>query len=227
MKDRLHNKHVIVKRERKHYNVEVYRKIIADLDWGDFFETQQIDILNNMFEEFFLSVLNDIAPVKISQRRKNFISWVSDTVKEEMRLRDRLRDKARSSQSREDWTKYKVSRNKCVKLLRESKKHFYQNLYNKIEQETDTKSLYSLSNELINRTDRSSPQQFVVNGTLLRKPSEMANMQMDYYVKKVMDILKNISGNDRNPHRFLDHALQSWEGRNRVPVFEFREVSLI
>ena len=78
----------------------------------------------------------------------------------------------------------------------------------------DSKSLYSLTNELLDTRSGSSPQQYLVEGRLIRKPVDMANHQMSYYVKNTKKRIEGIPISSRNPHRFLDKALESWEERN-------------
>ena len=54
----------------------------------------------------------------------------------------------------------------------------------------------------------------------------MANAQLNCYEKKVKTLMSKIPQSARNPHRFLDAALDSWEEKNEYPIFNFRKVSL-
>ena len=54
----------------------------------------------------------------------------------------------------------------------------------------------------------------------------MANVMMDFYIKKVRNVVGRITESCRNPRRFLDRALESWEGRNTFQKFKFREITL-
>ena len=152
---------------------------------------------------------------------------VNSEVKEEMKIRDRNREVARYSQRMDDWQKYRRSRNTCVKLLEKSKNELYKKLYSKIDSEQDTKNLYRLTHEIIGKKATNTPQQLVVQGSLLRKPVEIANALADYYDSKVKLITQKLPELTRNPHRFLDAALESWEGKSALPTFLFKELSLI
>ena len=90
----------------------------------------------------------------------------------------------------------------------------------------DTKNMYNLTNELLDRKNANSPQQLVLAGRLIRKPIEIANALIEYYDTKVRKILEKIPTSLRNPHRFLDNALESWTERGSFPQFEFKSVTL-
>ena len=139
-----------------------------------------------------------------------------------MKVRDRNREVARYSQRMEDWQKYRKSRNSCVKTLEKSKNEFYKKLYRKIDSEMDSKNLYRLTHEIMGKKSTNTPQQLVVQGSLLRKPVEIANALADYYEMKVKQITQKLPVLTRNPHRFLDAAMESWEGKSALPTFSFR-----
>ena len=49
----------------------------------------------------------------------------------------------------------------------------------------------------------------------------MANEQLTYYENKVKKLMDKIPCSQRNPHRFLDSALDTWEHKDKHPVFVF------
>ena len=111
---------------------EQYSERIGNLNWDGFFKSQDIDVINDMFETKINSVLNDMAPIRVTQRRKNVRKWVSQECKEEMKMRDQLRQVARQTRRDEDWEQYRIARNKCLKLLNKSKNDFYNEMVEKI-----------------------------------------------------------------------------------------------
>ena len=72
-----------------------------------------------------------------------------------------------------------------------------------------------------------SPQFFLKDGLPVRSPKLMANLQMQYYVTKIANIVKRIPQSGRNPHRVLDKAITDWDDSDNVPVFNFRYVMLV
>ena len=225
-KDREPDRHEIVTRDRKGLNLTEYTARIANIDWGDFLEIQDIDKLNSIFEEKLLSVLDELAPIKVHQKKKLFRNWISDEVKEQMKNRDNLRQTAKMTGNQDDWNKYKSQRNKCVKLLSNVKTDYYRKLYDKIATEKDARNLYNLTYELMNKKSGNSPQTYISEGKVIRKPKMMANLQMCHYDNKVRNLIRKIQDSNRNPHRFLDRALGTWLNRASVPEFKFREITI-
>ena len=222
------DRHDIIKRERKGMDPIQYKNEIAKIDWTDLYAATDIDIINSIFEEKVLGVLDMMAPVKAFQMRSKFRSWISEDVRNEMLERDRLREVARVSKNDADWSAYRVARNKCVKSLVRSKVDHYKDIYTSIEKEHDMKRLYRLTGELSGKVSCNTPQQLVDNdGILTRKPVEMANLLIKFYEDKIIKLMRKIKISARNPHRFLDAALQKWDGRENVPTFQFGPISLI
>ena len=99
-------------------------------------------------------------------------------------------------------------------------------MYVKLKDEKNIKGLYKTTNMLCNKKDILSPQQYVVAGKLYRKASEMANLQLEHYIEKVKAIREKIPISLRNPHRYLDYALEKWRLRDMRETFHFKEITL-
>ena len=140
-------------------------------------------------------------------------------MKSQLMARDNLRVAVRLSGSPAMWGLFKSARNKCVKMLINCKKDYYQKIFSNLEQEKDSKNIYRMTNELLDSRSGSTPQSFFINGKLIRKPIDMANAQMSYYKEKIQDLISNIPVSLRNPHRFLDAALDSWEQKDEHQFF--------
>ena len=72
------------------------------------------------------------------------------------------------------------------------------------------------------------PSTFLKNGTLIKKPIELATIQLEYFsekIDKLMNRLANQPQTLRNPLEYLELALQRWENKQKVPKFKFREVT--
>ena len=171
-----------------------------------------------MFVEKVSKVLDEVAPIKIVQRRKHFKNWMNEEVKVEIKKDDSLREKARVSKQVEDWAQYRTARNCCVKLLCQAKSDVFKIYTYSYNRKKTSKNMFRLTNEVLERKTGNSPQQIVQAGKLLRKPIDITNALIDFYNTKVKS--------SRNPHRFLDQALNSWTGRNSVSLFTFRDISL-
>ena len=62
---------------------------------------------------------------------------------------------------------------------------------------------------------------------MVKKPQEMANLQTNFYEEKMRKLMEKIPVSGRNPLRYLDRVMGSWEGKGSFPTFNFREISLL
>ena len=75
------------------------------------------------------------------------------------------------------------------------------------------------------------PRCFLSNGQAIRKPKQLADLQIKYYYNKMETLVRKlrleITGNLRDPIDRLDRAIRKWDGRGQVPEFNFRKVSTL
>ena len=125
----------------KIFHVKHKPKIIQYRDFNHFDNTsfrayllQELSLKNVLpgeFEKFkYISskVLNIHAPIKEKHVRCNQSPFTSKQLRKAIMTRTRLLNKCRKYNSAENLFAYKRQRNLCVKLLRKSKKDFYNNL---------------------------------------------------------------------------------------------------
>ena len=213
-KDRCEDRHDIVKRVRKDLDVNKYKSDIGGIDWTSLLQSEDIDEINAIFVEKVSEVLDKVVPIKKLQKRKNQKNWVTTELKEEMELRDQLRQRAVVTGDQDDWKKFRKARNNCSKNVTKVKNEHFRKLYEKIETEGDMKKLYSLTGELLDIRTGNLPQRFLVDGRLVSKPSEMADIQLDYYnnkLKKLQDSLPQTKG---DPLRILKESMENWEEKD-------------
>ena len=96
-------------RDRRKYSPEELKRRLRLTDWSTVFDTQNVDIANTEFEDKFVEIMNELAPMGKTQPRKKRSDWISPETKDLMRRRDRTRELAVRSSQREDWTEYRNS----------------------------------------------------------------------------------------------------------------------
>ena len=213
MKGKVEDRHDTIARDRSNWDAAEYNRQVGMIDWSPLLRSEDLDFANNYLEQKLLQILDMMAPTKSYQSRKNPTNWLDKETIELMRLRDVQRQKAKSSDSQDDWTEFKRQRNRYVKEVKNAKTNHFCKLYEKLRNESDVKGIYRLTNELSHKKAGTGPQEFHSNGRIIRKPVDMANHQLDYYIQKVKTIMRKIPQSDRNPHRYLDHALENWSQR--------------
>ena len=70
------------------------------------------------------------------------------------------------------------------------------------------------------------PMKFLVEGKLYQKTEDLANLQMDFFIKKLIKIQSSLVASGRDPLRLLKNAFKNWKPKNVIPVFETRPISL-
>ena len=115
---------VIQYRNHKPFNEQLFR---IELDK----ELAKIDLNNAELAEFhneFLSVLNKHAPIKYKYIRANNSSYMTKSLRKEIMLRSRLRNKFLKTKTEESKQLYNKQQNLCVTLLRKAKSNYFAEL---------------------------------------------------------------------------------------------------
>ena len=77
------------------------------------------------FSKIFFSVLNNHAPLKIFQNRKNYAQYLSPSLKQEMQLRNKLKQQSIYSSDPGKLHEYKILRNRIKSKLKNEKTAYY------------------------------------------------------------------------------------------------------
>ena len=130
--------HMTQKWMRKFFNLNSYKEIMEKIDWTELFQTENVNLANSIFEEKFLEILEQEAPMKNFQHRKNYKSWIGQDTKLLIEERNLAKEEARITKNRQKWETYKILRNKCTKKVVQDKQLFFRKLYESCESENDT-----------------------------------------------------------------------------------------
>ena len=65
---------------------------------------------------------------------------------------------------------------------KKSENKYFEKIYDNIKKESDVKGLYKLTNQLCQKKTGTTPQMFMRDGKILRKPADMGNCQLDFYI---------------------------------------------
>ena len=103
-------------------NAERYREKIGKMKWGNYYENENINELNEILVNNICSALDEEAPMKIVQKRKNHASWMDARLKQLKQERDERREKARETREENDWKDYRKTRNMYNKEITKTKK---------------------------------------------------------------------------------------------------------
>ena len=69
------------------------------------------------------------------------------------------------------------------------------------------------------------PLSFLSEGILVKRPVDIANLQITYFVDKIKGLVDNLPRTNTNPLGWLQKAMERWDERGKFPKFKFKEIS--
>ena len=120
-----------MKRSYKHFDAGVFLQDIFDSGLNaKVTETDNIDDAARLFQNIFSEVLDRHAPVKIFQTRKNYVPYLSDDMKRQLKERDVLKEEATKTGDIVLMEEYRKKRNLIKgKLAHEKTKYYTEKLH--------------------------------------------------------------------------------------------------
>ena len=108
------------------------------------------------FINLFLNVVKECIPTKTITIRKNDKPWFNNSLRKDIRLRDRLRKRVLKTGNVNDNEKYKRQRNKVNNMKKGAKEIFEKNLDNIILENSSPKTYWKIMKMLIKSSKGSS-----------------------------------------------------------------------
>ena len=138
-------------------------------------------------------------------KNKPSVPWLTNTVKQQIRERDRLKLFAVKNKSESHWKAYKLSRNRVTDALRKAKASYYKVQFEKVKH--DPKAAWKTVNQILNRKQMCQEINAVKtqNGEI-SDPTELAECFNDYFINVGPDIAKIIDKSDRNFMGYITKA---------------------
>ena len=181
---------------RRSYKTFVESDYLADLratNWTDVLATEDLDIAVDILTRKINFVLDQHAPWKVFQLRKNFCPWVTEETKELMKERDSWKDKAKklatlnpgpvTAEQRQAWLEYKKLRNKINNLKGSEEKEFKKS---KIEENIgDSAKVWKLTKSFIDWKTIGAPTQLEENGSLVTSARKISQIMNSFFIDKV------------------------------------------
>ena len=199
------------KRSYKKFNTEKFLTEISSIDWIDVYLSRDLDQAVEAFVSKFREVLNNNAEWIIFQERKSHAPWITEDTLNLMKMRDSSKKEAvqlarQGRDSTEAWEKFKKLRNKVNNRTKYEERNFKAS---QIENSLDSMSkVWKLSKQYMNWNSSSGPpQQLCVEGCIVTKAAQIANVMNDFFIKKVRVIQDSIS-----------HAVNNFDECKRIMV---------
>ena len=158
-----HSKEIVEKPEvvkKRSYKNFTEANFIREVKYTDFEPVMEETDENEAAKKFcsiFRSILDNHAPIKVFQTRKNYAPWVSTETKSLIEERDKLKEESTQSDDPEVLKRYKILRNKIKsRLENHEKKEYYKNKFS--EANTDSGKSWKTAYQFLDKTQVLSPK---------------------------------------------------------------------
>ena len=116
----------IVTRSFRNYKANQFANDIAHIPWDTMnLIDKSVDNRLDAFNNLLLACLDDHAPVKTVKIRHKPNPFITEDVRDLMKVRDHLHKRARRTGTREDWEAFKELRNRVKFVLRKAEREHY------------------------------------------------------------------------------------------------------
>ena len=102
---------LIKKRSYKYFDRENFLLEVRNTDFSKVINSLDVDEASNIFAKLFRRILENHAPIKVFQTRKNYAPWLSDSTKEEIKMHNILRLESMANSNPDILKQYKTMRN--------------------------------------------------------------------------------------------------------------------
>ena len=184
---------------------------------------------DNGLERFCITAidtLNKIAAIKKKYARGNQMPFMTKELSKEIMLRSRLRNKFLIDKTDGNHFLYTQQRNKCVALLRKTKKTYYENLDEK--NVTDTKKFWkTVKPYFSDKSVKCDKINLNENGELLKNESETTEVFNNFFSNIVKNLkipeYKNLNTNTENAKDPVFRAILKY--KNHPSIIAIKEKS--
>ena len=125
----------ITKRSFKTFKEEDFLRDLRNVTWFDLFMTEDTDTAAVLLTTKIKEVLDDHAPVKTYQVRKNYAPWLTEYTKALMKERDDAQKVSANSKNPDDYRLFKHLRNDVTKHLRKEKREYERKRFENAEKD--------------------------------------------------------------------------------------------
>jgi hypothetical protein len=162
-------------------------------------------------------VLDEMAPVKTVQIRRNYVKYRSEKTENLQREAKEAQQAAAASGNDEDWRAFKALRNQKNRSVVMDKVKWQEA---KLRRESGSKDMWQTAKEILGWRGAGPPTQLEHKGEVVNSPSGLANAMNEFFVEKVKKLRSSIKGTDKDPAEKLREAM-----KGRKCSFDFEKVS--
>ena len=194
---------IVYKRSYKKFDKESFLRDVADIDWAEVYECEDVDLAAETFTTKFRLTLNKHAPWVKVQQRKRFSPWLTEETKNLMKLRDQWKKTAKdlagstnsTCQAQADaWNQYRKFRNQI-----NNRKKYEEKMYKaeKLTEVADSPGIvWKTAKSFMGWKIPGTPNQIKVKNDLITSAKEIAKQMNEYFIQKVLKIRSGMQVSD-------------------------------
>ena len=115
----------VITRSFRNYKADQFAIDIAHVPWDTFNLRDSVDDRLDAFNDLFLACLENHAPVRTVKIRPKPNQFITEDIRDLMKERDCLQQRARKTGTKEDWKVFRELRNRVKVALREAEWEYY------------------------------------------------------------------------------------------------------
>ena len=198
--------------ERRLYNQrnkQAFLQVLQETDWSDIFNIPGTQSCFNTFHGKLVSLLNKSFPkVRIKKRYNNRKPWLSDALRNSIKLKNKLYYKYKKISSMYNETCYKSYKQIVQKTLNAAEKQYYHELVT--QNKDNMKKSWGIIKDIINKNKNPVHRtKFKLsNGSITTDKMSVSELFNDYFINIGPNLAKSIPHVKRMPMSYLGDALQ-------------------
>ena len=181
---------MVSKRSYKNFDPYVFLNRIRSLPMWQVYSCGDPETAVKVLSKFINDILDDLAPVKRFQVRRQYCPWISSETKVLMNERNLAQQKAEKFKCEEWYSKYKFLRNKVTCRLRAEKHSWIREKLSACS--NDSGRTWKNVKGWLGWISGGPPKQLFDGSKLCNKPSELANIMNNFFIDKVKKIRQSL-----------------------------------
>lgn len=183
---------------------ELLKHMISNTDW-ETFRNDDIDTYAVNVTDHILNLTKECIPNKTVKIRQSDPPWMHNNLRKLMRQRKRAYDKAKKTNSQQQWQKYKRLRNETTNMLRSSKREYFEKMANKLNTNvTSSRDWWKILKTFITTTKSSNIPPMKSNNEFFTEDKDKAKLLNNYFKTqsslnddgKILPQVNKINAND-------------------------------
>lgn len=144
---------IITYRNFSNFRLEDFLKDLNNIQWDNIFYLRNIDLKLDFLTENILSLFNKHSPFVTSRITKPYSPWLTDTIRQMMKERDKALSQYKKDKTIENWNYYKQLRNFTLQSIRREKSAYLTYYQNRLDSKHLWKALQKLNIKQNHTTD--------------------------------------------------------------------------